>query len=292
MLYAAMSGGKLLRPILLLLACEAAGGKAENALDAAVALEFVHNFTLVHDDIMDHDELRRGRPTVHKRWDENVAILAGDGLLGMAYLALSRVTSPKAPRIFKCFSQGIMEICEGQALDKEFEERQLVSLDEYFDMIDKKTARLFSAGCEVGAILGEANEEQIVAMSHYGKMLGRAFQIQDDLLDVTAEQEVLGKDIGSDLEAHKKTFLIIYTEQRADRKELERLHKIINKKTLLREDIVEVIDIFAKCGAIEAAKEEINKALQNAKDALRPHPESEAKKHLQHLLAIIEIRNS
>lgn len=292
MRYAASSGGKLLRPVLLLLACEATGGKKEDALDAAVALEFVHNFTLVHDDIMDHDELRRGHPTVHKRWDENTAILAGDGLLVMAYLALGRIVSPKAPRVFHCFSQGIMEICEGQALDKEFEERQHVSLQEYFDMIDKKTARLFSVACEVGAILGAANEEQIAAMTEYGKMLGRAFQIQDDLLDVTAEQDVLGKDVGSDLEAHKKTFLMIYTQQCAGRNEIERLHTIINKKIILRSDIEAAIDIFTRCGTLDAAKEEINAALQKATIALGRHPESKAKKYLQHLLEIIEKRNS
>ncbi len=292
MRYAASSGGKLLRPVLLLLACEASGGKTEKALDAAAALEFVHNFTLVHDDIMDRDDLRRGRPTVHKKWDENVAILAGDGLLVMAYLALSRIISPSAPRIFKCFSQGIMEICEGQALDKEFETRAFVSLDEYFDMIDKKTARLFSTACEVGAILGGANEAQIAAMSDYGRMLGRAFQIQDDLLDVTGEQEVLGKDIGSDLKAHKKTFLMIYTEQCADSNEVERLHGIIDKKSLRREDIAMAISIFSACGAVAAAKAEINKALHNAAGVLGSHPESDAKKHLQHLLQIIESRNS
>lgn len=290
--YAAAVGGKLLRPVLLLLACEATGGRSEEALDAAVALELVHDFTLVHDDIMDHDDFRRGRQTVHKHWDENVAILAGDGLLVTAYLTLGQLNSPRMQQVWQCFSQGIMEICEGQALDKEFEERSSVSLAEYFGMIEKKTARLFSVACEIGALLGQANDTQVKAMRQYGIMLGRAFQIQDDLLDITAELKVLGKDIGSDLAAHKKTFLTVYTGQHAGKRNLHRLSQIANKRPIDTAELREVIQIFQDCGTFAAARQEVLDALQHAGDALDVLPKSAVKAYLNELLKMVEERNS
>ncbi|MBN2414070.1 polyprenyl synthetase family protein [candidate division KSB1 bacterium] len=292
MRYAISSGGKRLRPVLLLLVNEAVGGTLENALDAAVALELVHNFTLVHDDIMDNDDLRRGRETVHKKWDANVAILSGDALLVLAYSALHSNPYPILPEVLKDFSRGILKVCEGQTLDKEFETRESVTLEEYYEMIDKKTAELFSVACYVGSILGGGSEEQINAMKLYGKKVGRAFQIQDDLLDVISEEAVLGKDIGSDIEENKKTFLVVHALENADEDQKQKLHFILNKKRITAKDVRDVIDIFRQTNTITATRNIIENCLNDAKKTLLPLPDNSAKHHLNELLDTIAKRNS
>ena len=292
MRYSVSSGGKRIRPILLLLSAEAVGSRIENALDAAVALELVHNFTLVHDDIMDNDDWRRGRQTVHKKWDESTAILAGDGLLVKAYVALAQVNYPRLQEIVQHFSQSILQVCEGQALDKEFESRETVSMDEYFEMIDKKTARLFSAACEIGGMIGGGNQEQVNALATYGRALGRAFQVQDDLLDVTADQQVLGKDVGSDLEENKKTFLIVHFTQTANDDLLQQLQAIRDKKKLSKNDLDKILEIFQASGTIRAARTEVDKTLSVAEDALKKLPDSMARVHLQQVLMMLRDRNS
>ena len=292
MTYSVSSGGKKLRSVLLLLSCEAVGGTMKDALDAATALELVHNFTLVHDDIMDHDDWRRGRETVYKKWNENVAILSGDGLFALAYLILANTQSPHLPQILTRFSKGILEICEGQALDKEFEERETVSLDEYFEMINKKTARLFAVACEMGAMIGNGSQKQIQSMHMYGEMLGRAFQVQDDLLDIIAEQDVLGKDTGSDLEENKKTFLIAHANQFADKNVLIKLQEIRNRGKLSSSDLKQAYLLFEESGTIAAAKSEIQADLKNAEDALTNIPGCTARDFLYELLLILKDRNS
>ncbi len=292
MRYAISSGGKRLRPVLLLLVNEAVGGGLENALDAAVALELVHNFTLVHDDIMDNDDLRRGRATVHKKWDTNVAILSGDALLVLAYSALHRNPSPILPEVLNDFSNGILKVCEGQTLDKEFETRGSVTLEEYYEMIDKKTAELFSVACHVGSILGGGTDEQINAMKIYGKKVGRAFQIQDDLLDVISEETILGKDIGSDIEENKKTFLVVHALENAGEDQKQKLNVILNKKRITADDVKNVIDIFRQTNTITAARNLIENCLNDAKKALLPLPDNSAKYYLSELLDTIAKRNS
>lgn len=290
--YALASGGKRLRPVLLLLVCEAAGGKVEDALDAAVALEMVHNFTLVHDDIMDNDDLRRGQETVHKKWDENVAILSGDALLVLAYSMLHRRSHARLAQVLDDFSRGILQVCEGQTLDKEFEFRNDVTLDEYFDMIDKKTAELFSVACHVGSILGGGSGEQMAAMKIYGKKLGRAFQIQDDLLDVIAEENVLGKDIGSDLEANKKTFLVVHALQNANDEQKQQLQTILHKGKVTADDVKAVIQLFKQTKTLDAARLEVDNCLQEAKKALLPLPDNSARQNLEELIDLVAGRNS
>ena len=292
MRYAISSGGKRLRPVLLLLVNEAVGGSVENALDAAVALEMVHNFTLVHDDIMDNDDLRRGRETVHKKWDANVAILSGDALLVLAYSALHRNPSDKLPEVLNDFSSGILRVCEGQTLDKEFEARDSVTLEEYFDMIDKKTAELFSVACHVGSILGGGSTEQVNAMKIYGKKVGRAFQIQDDLLDVISDEAVLGKDIGSDIEENKKTFLVVHALENADEEQKKKLYTILNKNNITADDVRNVIDIFGQTNTLTAARNIVDECLDDAKKALLSIPDNSAKHYLSELLDTIAKRNS
>ncbi len=288
--YALQSGGKRLRPVLLLWACEAVGGDITKALDAAAAIEIVHNFTLVHDDIMDRDELRRGRETVYKHWNENVAILAGDAMLVKAYEALNAVLKLDMYPIFDEFSRAILHICEGQIMDMDFETRNDVSLDEYFWMIDKKTAQLFSLACGLGAELGSDNDEHIVMMQQYGMSIGHAFQIQDDLLDVMADENVFGKDVGSDLYKDKKTFLIIHARETASGEQAKQLR---DKLHLLKERQTDVSDILAllkEIGTIDAAKNEIRKALNTAEKSLGRLPKSQARHYLKELIKTIEHR--
>mgnify|MGYP005840967727 FL=1 len=266
--YALAAGGKLLRPVLLLISCEAVGGKIEDALDAAVALEMVHTFSLVHDDIMDNDELRRGRQTVHKKWDTALAILAGDAILIKAYDAFRRVDPRHLPRAFAEFNQAILEVCEGQALDMAFEQRRDVTVDDYFYMIDRKTGRLFSAACALGALLGGGSEAQIDAMRTFGSRIGRAFQVQDDLLDLTADQALLGKDIGSDLQEDKKTFLMLYAREHADETQNQRLQALQQKAQLDDADLQQAIALLTEIGAVSAARQEIDAALNEAFEAL------------------------
>lgn len=291
MRYALAAGGKQIRPVLLLLANEAVGGQTVDALNAAAAVELVHNFTLVHDDIMDNDDLRRGRETVHKHWDENVAILSGDGLLVLAYQALNLTTTNNFQRIMTTFSNGILEVCEGQALDKEFENRDLVSIDEYFTMIEKKTAALISMSCKIGALLGTNNENYILAIEKYGHLLGRAFQIQDDLLDVIADEQILGKNVGSDLQENKKTFLILHALQNAHGADREFLKKISGQKNISPQNVDKAIRLFAEMGTIDAARKQVHQELGEAKRALSVIPESPAREYLNQFLTILANRN-
>lgn len=290
MRYALQGGGKMLRPTLALIACCAVGGDEGNALDAAAAIELAHNFTLVHDDIMDNDELRRGRETVYKKWDANVGILSGDALLVKAFEALNNVNPAYLPRTLSEFNQAILKVCEGQALDMEFESRRDVTLEEYYYMIDRKTARLFSLSCVTGAILGGGSETEIESMRTFGLKLGRAFQIQDDLLDLISDQETLGKDIGSDIQANKKTFLMLYTREHADEQTLQRFTAFQQKARLTDEDIQWAIRIMNKVGAVDGAKDQVRDALTDARTALAHLKDTESRQLLNAMLDTLEHR--
>lgn len=207
--YIMSGGGKRIRPLMTMIACETFGGSAEDALDAAVAMEILHNFTLVHDDIMDNADTRRGRDTVHKKWDVNSAILVGDELIGLSYRSLLKTESVRIAEVVRAFTDGVIEVCEGQALDKEFETNDNVSLNDYLLMIRKKTAELLKTSAVVGAIIGNANSHEMESINSYSENLGLAFQIQDDLLDVTAVESEFGKKIGGDILERKKTYLYV-----------------------------------------------------------------------------------
>ena len=207
--YVLAGGGKRVRGVLTLLAADAVGGSAERVVDAGAAVETLHNFTLVHDDIMDRAETRRGRPTVHTRWDEGTAILAGDVMIGLAYEAVLRGELDRKLEILDALTRGIIDVCEGQALDCELAKRVSVSLDDYLHMIAMKTARLAETAAEVGAIAGGGTPEQIDALRSYARNIGLAFQIQDDLLDITAEGDAFGKRLGGDVIEGKRTYLLV-----------------------------------------------------------------------------------
>lgn len=262
--YILQSSGKRLRPLLVLLSAKAAGGKFKDVYNAAVAVEIMHNFTLVHDDIMDNADLRRGNQTLHKKYDLNTAILAGDSLLSIAYEFLLKDCNGNTKAAVSAFTQGLVEVCEGQSMDTEFEMRNDVQLKEYITMITKKTAAMAKMCCELGAILVYGKKADIKALSNYGLNLGIAFQIQDDLLDLIGEQDKFGKTVGGDLIVGKKTFLFIKAFEKADGQDKNDLQKLIDNKGIKPEEVPYYRNIFEKLGVLEDARNEIRKYTNRA----------------------------
>lgn len=275
-----MAGGKRIRPVLVLLACEAVGGEAHDALHAGAGVEVLHNFTLVHDDIMDHATSRRGRPTIHKKWDENVAILVGDALLALAYRALLRTKSTRIQEISQVFTEGVVTVCEGQAYDKEFETRHRVHVNEYLLMIEKKTGKLVSVATQLGALIGNATQPELEALKHYGEYVGRAFQLQDDLLDIIANEKEFGKSIGGDLVEGKKTFLLLEALRRAKGDQKKLLQRLFTQGGVPRSKVELFRQVYEETGAIESAKKRIENDIAEAKKQLAALPSSAARETL------------
>lgn len=207
--YGMAAGGKRLRPALMLMTCEAFGGNAESAMNAATGIEMFHNFTLLHDDVMDNSDTRRGRPSVYAKWGQNAAILSGDTMLTLATQLISKVPDSNFRNILDIFNQMAIRVYEGQALDMDFESRMDVSIDDYIRMIMDKTGALIGASAQIGALLGGATESQAKEIYEFGMMLGIAFQIQDDWLDVYGDASTFGKPIGGDINNNKKSFLLL-----------------------------------------------------------------------------------
>ena len=229
--YSMSGGGKRLRPVLLLLTVDAFGGNVEEALPAGLAVEVFHNFTLLHDDIMDNASMRRGMPSVFAKWGGNVALLSGDTMLIMAYKYLSRVPAEHLHRVLTIFSDMATEVCEGQQYDMDFESAETVSAEDYIRMIEYKTSALLSGSAMIGATLAGALDEDIRKMYRFATELGLAFQLQDDMLDSYGD-ETLGKKIGGDILEGKQTFLMVQAMSRATESEREVL-----RSTHRREDI-------------------------------------------------------
>lgn len=207
--YAMESGGKRLRPTLLLMAVEAFGGDVEKSMPAALALELFHNFTLLHDDVMDKSDTRRNRPTVVKRYGESAAILSGDAMLGLGERQLAEVDADKFAAVNKIYQRMAADVYAGQALDMEFENRDDITVEEYTEMIRLKTGALLGACAEIGGVLSGVNEKQAQKLREYGENLGIAFQIEDDWLDTFGDSTTFGKPIGGDINNNKKTFLLV-----------------------------------------------------------------------------------
>ncbi|OVE79497.1 hypothetical protein BVY01_02355 [bacterium I07] len=292
MLYPLESGGKRIRPLLVLLCCEAVGGTVEQSIQAALGIEMLHTFTLVHDDIMDRDDSRRGRPTVHVRWDEATAVIAGDGLVTLGYQALLRSHHASTGDLLRVVNNGLLRLCEGQALDKEFETRNDVTIDAYLDMISRKTAQLIEVSCEVGAILGNGSANQCRALKSFARELGMAFQIQDDLLDLMSEEKISGKPMGSDLLQKKKTYLIIHFLSHAKPVLKDEFLDIWSKEALDQTDILAVRDLFKKAGTLEAARNDVENRLEKAMNSLQVLPESRANEDLRALVKRLQNRNA
>ncbi|MCH1583401.1 MAG: polyprenyl synthetase family protein [Flavobacteriales bacterium] len=239
-------GGKRLRPALVLAACEACGGEKAQALPAALAVELFHNFTLMHDDIMDDAPLRRGQPTVHEKWDANTAILSGDALHVIACEALLNAPHKALPELLRVFHRTALEVCEGQEQDMAFESRSDVELEDYMEMIRLKTSVLLAAALDMGGASAGADTKVREALYEFGLHVGLAFQLQDDYLDAFGNPENFGKQVGGDILADKKTFLLIRALEKAHGSDLEAL---LSELGIKREGKVErVLDIYRRLG--------------------------------------------
>jgi geranylgeranyl diphosphate synthase type II len=223
---------------------------------------------------MDHDHLRRGHPTVHIRWDESVAILAGDGLIGLAYRQLMKVPSQHLTEVCRIFTEGVIEVCEGQAFDKEFEDSDNVSISDYFTMIAKKTGRLITMATQLGAILGGGSNDEIEILKDYGTVIGTAFQIQDDLLDIMASEEVIGKTFGSDVMAGKKTYLMVKSLELVESRQRQKVVDVLRASNVTNEMLMEVRTIFEDSGILEEANQEISASFDKANHILSQFPQA------------------
>ena len=267
--YILNSGGKRLRPLLVLLSAKAVGGTFKNSYNAAAAVEMLHNFTLVHDDIMDNADKRRGRLTLHKKYDHNTAILAGDSLLSVAYEYLLKDCNGNTRELISSFTHGLIEVCEGQSMDTDFESRKNVSLSDYLIMIKKKTAAMAEMCCRIGAILGGGSSVQVSALGNYGLNLGIAFQIQDDLLDISADEKKFGKTIGGDLVEGKKTFLFLEALEKSRGEDRKQLIKIIERKGIRRNQVLKYKHLYEKLGVLDDARKQIQVYTKKALNSIK-----------------------
>lgn len=254
--YALSAGGKRIRPVLTLMAADAFGGKAAEALMPAVGLETFHNFTLLHDDVMDKSEMRRGRPTVHKKYNENSAILSGDTMLTLASQYVGEVESNLLHQVSGCFNRMAIKVYEGQQLDMDFENTSKIAVDDYLEMIKLKTGELLGASVGIGALIGGGSITDFEKMHEFGMMTGVAFQIQDDWLDTFGDPTTFGKKIGSDINNGKKTYLYVLAHEQ-DSQTANALKEAFNipagdvrVKTVTR--------LYEKLGIKETAKKAVN----------------------------------
>lgn len=275
--YILSSGGKRLRPLLVLLSAKSVGGQFKDAYNAAAAVEMLHNFTLVHDDIMDNADKRRGRLTLHKKYDHNTAILTGDSLLSIAYEFLLKDCNGNAKEVISSFTHGLIEVCEGQSLDTDFKSRKNVSLTEYLIMITKKTAAMAEMCCRIGALLGGGNKTKVNALGNFGLNLGIAFQIQDDLLDISADEKEFGKTIGGDLMEGKKTYLFLKALEKAKGEDSKRLQNVIKRNGIRRNQVHIYKELYIKLGVLADAKKEIKSYTKKALNSLKALDEKERK---------------
>ena len=261
-------GGKRVRPVLCLMGSELFGDVRPDAFEVATAIELFHNFTLVHDDIMDKAPLRRGKATVHAKYGENSALLAGDVMLTMAYEHLNRIELNYMRKIVALFNKTVLEVSEGQQLDMDFEQRNDVQLEEYIDMITLKTSVLLAASLKMGALLGGASQGNCDHLYSFGKHLGIAFQVQDDYLDAFGDPAKFGKQVGGDILCNKKTFLLLHTLRTASPAEKEVLLHLMAENP--PDKVPKVLGIMRSCGADQWAKDlkdqYLGLALQNLED--------------------------
>lgn len=268
-------GGKRIRPALVILACDMFAGAVEPALLPALAIEIFHNFTLLHDDIMDRSPLRRGHPTVHVKYNENVAILSGDVMSILASRLMNKAPGVVLSVVHEVFTKTAMEVCEGQQMDMNFEELLTVSEEEYLTMIELKTAVLIAASLKIGAILGGASQRDSEDLYKFGRNLGLAFQLQDDLLDTYGNKELTGKSLGTDIVDNKKTFLMIQALETASVQQREELTGWLTRKAFDPEQKIRAVTlIFDSLNIKEATETRIQeyylKALANLDDLNRP----------------------
>lgn len=292
--YVLAGRGKRFRPVLLLLAAEAFGAETEEALPAALAVEVFHNFTLVHDDIMDHAAERRGRPTVQVTWDESTAILCGDLLMALSYDLLARLEGTTPPEqlgaILRAYYQMVARLCEGQTFDKVFEARADVSVADYLRMIDCKTGALLETALELGGRVAGAAAHHLNALRQTGQHIGRAFQIQDDLLDLTADDARWGKTIGGDLIEGKKTFLLLRALEQAEAEEQAWFRRIVRNSGLPEADVPEARERMERLGVLDEAREAVARHSAAALARLDELPQGPAVGTMQWLIGRMQAR--
>ena len=289
--YTLAAGGKRVRPQLAMIGCQLFDGNENEVLPAALALEVFHNFTLLHDDVMDKAEVRRGRPTVHIKWDENTAILSGDQMLIEAYKLLSNVPAAKLPTVLQLFNKMATEICEGQQYDVDFESQEAVNIEEYLHMIRLKTSVLLGTALQIGAYIAGADQEAQRAIYDFGINVGLAFQIQDDILDVWGDPATFGKAVGGDIACNKKTFVFLTALQMADidhRKKLENWYSRVLTDNMQK--IAAVKSIFEAVGVRKACEEKVNDYTEKAMAILANLPQNAATKELRKLAQQLHTR--
>ncbi len=256
--YVLSLGGKRIRPVLMLLAYNLFKDDPESIIMPACGLETYHNYTLLHDDLMDNADLRRGHETVHRRWDANTAILSGDSMLVLAYQRIAQCDKAKLAEVLALFTETALEIGEGQQYDMDFEHRNDVAEDEYIEMIRLKTSVLLACALKIGAVLAGASEEDAENLYKFGERIGLAFQLQDDYLDVYGDPKVFGKAIGGDIMSNKKTYMLINAFNRANAQQRAELERWVNAETFDREEkIAAVTKLYNEIGVDRLAQDKI-----------------------------------
>ena len=282
--YTMAAGGKRVRPQLAMIACGIFGGNEQEVAPAAMALEVFHNFTLLHDDVMDKAEVRRGRPTVHIQWNENTAILSGDQMMIEAYKLLAEVPESKLHKVLRLFNEMATEICEGQQYDVDFESQDDVSIEAYLHMIRLKTSVLLATALQIGAYMAGADEQQQDALYQFGINVGLAFQIQDDILDVWGDPKTFGKAVGGDISCNKKTYVYLTAQQLADAELAEELQQwygsVLDDNT---EKIAAVKGIFEQLNVRAACEAVVEDYTQKALLILDTLPQNAATEQLRQL---------
>ena len=267
--YVLSLGGKRIRPVLMLMGYNLWRENPETILMPAVGLETYHNYTLLHDDLMDNADVRRGHETVHRRWDANKAILSGDSMLVLAYQRMQQVPGDKMPAVLDIFTETALEIGEGQEYDMTFETRNDVTEDEYIEMIRLKTSVLLACALKIGALLADAPKEDADRLYRLGEQVGLAFQLQDDLLDVYGDPKVFGKAIGGDITSNKKTYMLINAYNRANDEQRQELERWIGAKTFDRQEkVAAVTRLYDEIGIRQLCEEKINYYFQLASKTL------------------------
>ena len=269
MQYVLSIGGKRIRPVLMLLSYNLWKEHPEDILMPAIGLETYHNYTLLHDDLMDNADMRRGHETVHRRWDANKAILSGDSMLVLAYQHMQQVSADKLPAVLELFTVTALEIGEGQEYDMSFETRSDVTEDEYIEMIRLKTSVLLACAMKIGALLAGAPQEDADLMYQLGEKIGLAFQLQDDLLDVYGDPKVFGKAIGGDITSNKKTYMLINAVNRANAQQRKELEQWIGAKEFNRQEkVAAVTRLYDEIGIRQLCEEKINYYFEQASQTL------------------------
>jgi geranylgeranyl diphosphate synthase type II len=294
MSYTLKLGGKRIRPLLVLLGCDLFDGPEEDALWPAIGIEIFHNFTLLHDDIMDLAPLRRNQPTVHKKWNSNIAILSGDAMFVKSCQLMARTRQDAVTAVLDLFWKTALEVCEGQQFDMNFETEALVPLAKYIRMISLKTAVLLGCSLQTGAIIAGAREEDARRIYEFGKYCGIAFQLQDDILDVYGNQEKFGKRKGGDIVSNKKTFLLLKALEIADRYSKESLlHWLQAGEEKAEEKVEAVTGIFDYLNIRSLAEKQMEKYFAKAIEILKEIPCAETKKsHLGQFTHALLYRDS